>query len=118
MTSKVRIATSIVVLATASLAGTVVPASAGSNGQHVQVCANTGSWYAISMWGTDQNGNFAETPRTVPQQGQHGCVAFSNYWFKGNVTIRLWRRGSGNLYDERHPYIPISQSSDWFYLNY
>jgi hypothetical protein len=112
----VRVIAGASLAATAGLATAVLPAAAGSNGQHVQVCANYGAYYQISMWGTDQNGNFAQTPATQMSYEQRGCVYFGNYWFKGNCTIRLWKRSGG--YDEKHVYIPVSQGADTVYYNF
>ncbi|MFI5735051.1 hypothetical protein ACIA49_33370 [Kribbella sp. NPDC051587] len=89
------------------------PAAAGTNGQHVEACSGYHTVIGASMWGTDQNGNFAETPRRdFPYAySVRQCDRFDDYWFKGNITVR-WYRSDGTT-TETHEYIPVSQASDW-----
>jgi hypothetical protein len=111
-----RAAIVVAALATTALTVSAAPASAGSNGQHVQVC--TGKYLPRSavVMGTDQNGRYAQTPRTALAPGSLKCAAFPQYWFKGNVTVRWYNQD--NSYSDQYAYVPVSQSfGDWYGIN-
>ncbi|MFI5735090.1 hypothetical protein ACIA49_33565 [Kribbella sp. NPDC051587] len=111
-----RLLTGIVALSGAAGLLLAAPASASPNGQHPAACSPGGAnIVGARVWGTDRNGNFAETDSRA--KSSHGCSNFPEYWFKGNVTVR-WYFTNGRS-KETHHYIPVSQpGSDWFPLNY
>jgi hypothetical protein len=107
-------------IAASAAAGAVVttgPAAAGTNGQHVAVAAGGYTDVkSVRVWGTDQNGNFAETPTRAISNDKLRQALFPEYWFKGNVTVRYY------FYDghtsEKHYNVPVSYPTDWYWLNY
>ncbi|MFI5735066.1 hypothetical protein ACIA49_33445 [Kribbella sp. NPDC051587] len=105
----------MVAVAASLLAVGVSPAVAGYNGQHVRVCGGHEAGNA-TVWGTDQNGNFAQTPLRLVRGG---CAEFGDYWFKGNVTALVGDVVVGHVHHkEVHATVPVSQADDWFRINF
>ncbi|MFI5735084.1 hypothetical protein ACIA49_33535 [Kribbella sp. NPDC051587] len=96
----------VAVLTTAAAFAAAGPAAAGSNGQHVKAC---GSAFSATIWGTDQNGHFAQAPITLVK---NGCAEFGTLWLKGAVTVR-WYSNRGS-YSESQFNIPVSWPQDWY----
>jgi hypothetical protein len=77
------------VLSAAAVLDVTGPASAGTNGQHVAACVGNATQIAKArIWGTNQNGDFAETDSRDINYQFSSCASFGDYWFKKDITLR------------------------------
>jgi hypothetical protein len=115
---KVRVAMVVTGMTGLATAGTtVVPtaANAGTDGQHVKVCALLPPDDSVSIVGSqNQSGNPAHTGwrKAAP----HSCWEFTNYWWKGEITVYF--RSSPHVsafFSSFH--VPTTQKSNWITVN-
>ena len=99
-------------IAGAGVIAATAPAGAGTNGQHVSVCTADGSRTWVDIWGTDHNGNFAQTKSGLGRlEGSPvSCTGSTSIWFKGALTVR-WHRNNGDQWETHHN-VPISMKGD------
>jgi hypothetical protein len=111
-TTKHLIKSAVLVAALATTGATISagPASAGPNGQQVQVCTSKRLPQSALLMGTNQNGKYTVSRRTWLSEGARKCASFDGYW-KGNITVR-WYHGDGQSFDQQS-YIPPSQDLPW-----
>jgi hypothetical protein len=108
----------------AGLTTATLPASAGTNGQHVTICAKVNGqnpFSSVRIWGTNNLGDYQEvTGGFTFTDGvgfnQYWCAPFTNVWMKGNLGVRLYYPNGS--YTERYgASVPVSQPSDYYRYN-
>ena len=94
-----------------ALAVSLMPASAGSNGQQIRLHKEVSSINYSWVFGTNQSGQQVDNPWNVA--GAVGYYNLSGWWWKGFAVI--------NHYDSSYSYmwasyctVPVSQADDYF----
>ncbi len=88
------------------------PAFAGTNGQQVAFNDVSGDPMSVTLTGTNQYGQ--QTTQTLSTSG--GTIYDSNWWWEGSLTVQEFDYTYGGSVTV-HGDIPVSQSSDWDYIN-
>jgi hypothetical protein len=104
-------------LATIVAAGAVTavaPASAGTNGQLVQVCSTDLRFQEVSIWGTDYKGDFDQVESGTLRVGDRMCTSNGLFktWFKGDIGIRYKFKGAKKSYQQSRYIPPVVAGTD------
>ena len=94
------------------------PASAGSNGQQINVNAGWFTNADVKVQGTNQANNFVTWTGKTNWAG--GNASTNNSWWKGNVTVTVTKRSSTWTGDKTvvcSANVPKSQLGDWYTID-
>lgn len=109
---RISVFVGVILTAVTVMAATASTASAGTNGQQVQICNHRLDVHSVVLVGTNEKGTY---PTITPYHsiGYYHCTNWKNWWWKGDLQVNLYHDWYGQHYfDERHTNIPVSMNGN------
>jgi len=111
---RISVLAGAILIAATGMVATASTASAGTNGQQVQICNGRGDVHSVVLVGTNEKG---QHPTITPHHGInfYKCTTWNNWWWKYDLQVNLYSDIYGHGYiGERHTNVPVSMNGNTF----